>query len=205
VSENEPAGAGVNESAEENARIAAWKSSVEQALSEAQAKEQARAQDAATEEHGADATIARTAAAQEAAQEAEARRIDLGVARELAKKQAETDASNEDGAAAETKASSGSGAAKEANAVDDARRQNETKSSEPSSDSSSIAGGQASTGRVNGWNRRTEIFGPTEGTDDPEAARENAIARHAMVYSWVTTDRNGHRWVHIRPLYYSGR
>jgi hypothetical protein len=206
VKQNEPAGGGVNESAEENARMATWKRSVEQALTEAEATEQARPQGAATEEHGVGATVTRNIAAHEG----EARRIDLGVARELAKKQPETlNASNEDKAAAETKAASGSGLAKEANAADDAKRANETKGSEQSSDSSPSALGQdrqtASTGRVDGWKRRTQNFGAAKETDDREVARENAIARHALVYSWVTIDRAGHRWVHIRPLHYSQR
>jgi hypothetical protein len=197
VTENQPTGGGINESAEENTRIMAWKRNVEQALIEAEAKEQARPQDAA---HGVDETVARGAAAQEG----EARRIDLGAAREGARKQAEPlNAGNEDKAAAETKAASGSSAAKEANAADDAKRENETKGFEQSSDSSPTAGGQdrqtMSTGRVNWWSRRTEISGATD------VARENAIARHALVYSWVTIDKSGHRWMHIRPLRYSQR
>jgi hypothetical protein len=205
VTENEPA-EGVNESPQENARMATWKRSVEQALTEAEAREQARPEAAATEEHGVDAAAARTIGAQGG----QASRIDSGVVRELAKKQPETlSASNEDKAAAETKAASASGVAKEANAADDAKRASETEGSEQSSDSSPIAGGQdrqtASTGRVNGWNRRTEIFGAAEEADDREVARANAIARHALVYSWVTIDRAGHHWVHIRPLHYSQR
>jgi hypothetical protein len=170
---------------------------VEQALIEAEAKEQARPQDAA---HGVDETVARGTAAQEG----EARRIDLGAAREVARKQTEPlNASNEDKAGTEAKAASGSGVAKEANAADDAKRENETKGFEQSSDTSPTAGGQdrqtATTGRVNGWNRRTEISGATD------VARGNAIARHALVYSWVTIDRAGHRWTHIRPRHYSER
>ena len=38
---------------------------------------------------------------------------------------------------------------------------------------------------------------------DPEVARKNSLARHALAYSWVTTDAAGHRWVHIRPIHYS--
>ena len=38
---------------------------------------------------------------------------------------------------------------------------------------------------------------------DPEVARKNSVARHALAYSWVTTDAAGHRWVHIRPIHYS--
>jgi hypothetical protein len=38
---------------------------------------------------------------------------------------------------------------------------------------------------------------------DPEVARRNAMARHALAYSWVTTDGSGRRWVHIRPIHYS--
>lgn len=184
--------------------MAAWKRSVEQALSEAEARGQARPQDEATEEHRVDTTVARNLAAQEG----EARRTDFGV--ELAKKQADTlNASNENKAAAETKAATGSGAAKVANAADDARRADETKGTEPSSDSSPVAGSQdrqtASTDRVNGLNWRTEIFAATKETDDRELAREDAIARHALVYSWVTIDRAGHHWLHIRPLHYSQR
>jgi len=133
VTENEPAGRGK----EENARITKWKRSVEQALIEAEAREHARQQDAATAEDGVDATKAWNIAAQEG----EATRIDLGIARELAKKQAETlNASNEDRAAAETKAASASSVAKEAITANDAKRgdtkrANETKGSEPFSDS----------------------------------------------------------------------
>ena len=182
----------MNGSAEENARMATWRRSVEQALTEAEAREHPRPQDAATAEEG------------------EATRIDLGVLWELAKKQAEIlNASNDDKAAAETKAASGSSVAKEANAANDAKRANEMKGTEPFSDSSPTAGGQleqpGSTNRLNGWSRRTEINRATKEGDGPEVARENAIARHALTYSWVTTDRAGHRWVHIRPIHYSQR
>src|SRR5208337_1068491 len=51
--------------------------------------------------------------------------------------------------------------------------------------------------------RRAEIYRATKETDDAEVARKNAIARHAMTYSWVTTDGTGHSWVHTRPIYYS--
>ena len=201
VTENKPPAEGVNESAKENARMAAWNRSVQQALTEAQAREQARPQDAEEPEHG-DATAARNIVAQVRG----ATRTDLGFARELANEQAGTlSASNEDKAAAEAKAASGSGVAKEANAADDARQANETKGPEQSSD----AGGQKtetlSTGRVDGWNRRAENIGTTKEIDDRDVAREKAIARHALVYSWVTIDRAGHRWVHIRTLHYSQR
>jgi hypothetical protein len=203
VTENEPAGGGKNESVEEDARMANWKRSVEQALLEAGAREQGRQKDAATAEDGVDATVAWNIAAQEG----EATRIDSGIARELAKKRAETlNASNEDKAAAETKAASGSSAAKEANAANDAKRAIEMKGSEPFSPT---AGGQdeqtGSTSRMNGWRRRTENYRATKERDDPEVARKNAIARHAWTYSWVTTDGTGHRWVHIRPIQYSQR
>jgi hypothetical protein len=205
VTEYEPARGGKNESVEENARMAEWKRSVEQALLAAKAREQHRQQDAATAEDGVDATAAWNIAAQEG----EATWIDLGIARELAKKQAETlNARNEDKAAAETKAASGSSAVKEANAANDAKRANETKGSEPFSDSFPTAGGQdertGSTTRMNGWSRRTEINRAAKETV-PEVARKNAIARHALTYSWVTTDGAGHRWVHIRPIQYSQR
>ena len=202
-------GRGMNESVEENARMTNWKRSVEQALTEAEARDQARQQDAATAEDGVDATKASNIAAQEG----EATRIDPGAAREPAKKQAETlNASNEDGAAAETKAASASSVAKEAIAAIDAKRAdtkraNETKGSEPFSDSSATAGGQdeqtGSTSRSNGGSRRAEIYRATKETVDAEVARKNAIARHAMTYSWVTTDGTGHPWVHTRPIYYS--
>jgi hypothetical protein len=171
------------ENVEENARITKWKRSVEQALIEAEAREPARQQDAATAEDGVDAT-----------------------------KQAETlNASNEDRAAAETKAASASSVAKEAITANDAKRAdtkraNETKGSEPFSDSSPTAGSreeQTGTSRFNGWSRRAEIYRATKETDDHEVARKNAIARHALTYSWVTTDGAGHPWVHIRPIYYS--
>src|SRR5271165_4249350 len=189
VTENEPAGRGKNESVEENARITKWKRSVEQALIEAEAREHARQQDAATAEDGVDATKAWNI-----------------------EKQAETlNASNEDRAAAETKAASASSVAKEAITANgakraDTKRANETKGSEPFSDSSPTAGGQeeqTGTSRFNGWSRRAEIYRARKETDDHEAARKNAIARHALTYSWVTTDGAGHTWVHIRPIYYS--
>jgi len=202
-------GRGMNETVEENARMTNWKTSVEQALTEAEARDQARQQDAATAEDGVDATKASNIAAQEG----QTTRIGPGAAREPAKKQAETlNASNEDGAAAETKAASASSVAKVAIAAIDAKRAdtkraNETKGSEPFSDSSPTAGGQdeqtGSTSRLNGWSRRAEIYRATKETDDAEVARKNAIARHAMTYSWVTTDGTGHSWVHTRPIYYS--
>jgi hypothetical protein len=191
VTENEPAAGGIDESAEENARMAAWKRSVEQALTQAE---------------GAGATAVRSLAAQEA----EARRINLGFAQELGIAHAESlNENNEDKGAGEAKAASGSGVAKETNAADEAKRANETKGSEQSSDSASIASGQdrqtLSTDRVDGWSRRTDNFGAMKETDDRDVAREYAVVRHALVYSWVTVDRAGHRWVHIRPLHYSQR
>jgi hypothetical protein len=48
----------------------------------------------------------------------------------------------------------------------------------------------------------TEHYRATKETD-PEVARKNSLARHALAYSWVTTDAAGHRWVHIRPIHYS--
>jgi hypothetical protein len=48
----------------------------------------------------------------------------------------------------------------------------------------------------------TEYYRATKETD-PEVARKNSVARHALAYSWVTTDAAGHRWVHIRPIHYS--
>ena len=48
----------------------------------------------------------------------------------------------------------------------------------------------------------TENYRATKETD-PEVARKNSMARHALAYSWVTTDAAGHRWVHIRPIHYS--
>jgi hypothetical protein len=201
---NQRAGGGVNESAKENASMTAWERSVEQALRAAGAREQARPQDAAKSEHGVDATAARTMAAQEG----EATRTDLGVAGEPAKKQSETLSASNEHKAAEAKAESGSGVPKEADTAD-AKRANETKGSEHSSDFSPIADGQdrqtVSTDRANESNRRAEIFGAAKEADDRDVARENAIARHALTYSWATVDRAGHRWVHIRPLYYSQR
>jgi hypothetical protein len=55
--------------------------------------------------------------------------------------------------------------------------------------------------RSDGWGRRTENFKATKETD-PDVARKNAMARHALAYSWVTIDGAGHRWVHIRPIHY---
>ncbi len=54
----------------------------------------------------------------------------------------------------------------------------------------------------NGWGRRTDFLKGTNETD-PEVARTNAMARHALAYSWVTVDGAGHRWVHIRPIHYN--
>jgi hypothetical protein len=48
----------------------------------------------------------------------------------------------------------------------------------------------------------TKHYRATKETD-PEVARKNSMARHALAYSWVTTDAAGHRWVHIRPIHYS--
>jgi hypothetical protein len=58
------------------------------------------------------------------------------------------------------------------------------------------------TSTFNGLSRQTEMYRATKETD-AEAARKNAMARHALAYSWVTTDGAGHRWVHIRPIRYS--
>jgi hypothetical protein len=53
----------------------------------------------------------------------------------------------------------------------------------------------------NGWGRRTDFLKGTKETD-PLVARTNAMARHALAYSWVTVDGAGRRWVHIRPIHY---
>jgi hypothetical protein len=201
--ENEPAGQSMNQSAEENARMAQWKSSIEQALAEAEARKQDRQQDAATTEDGVNATEARN----RTAQQSEATRIDLGIARENAQKQAHAlSAGNEDKAATGTIPASGPSGAEDANAANDAKRAKETIGSERFSDISPTAGGQTqqtgSTSRSNG-SQRAEIDRATKETDDPEVARKNGIARHAMTYSWVTTDGAGHQWVHTRPIYYS--
>jgi hypothetical protein len=55
--------------------------------------------------------------------------------------------------------------------------------------------------RSNGSGRRTDFLKGTKETD-ALVARTNAMARHALAYSWVTVDGAGHRWVHIRPLQY---
>jgi hypothetical protein len=200
VRENEPPRGGKNESLEENARIAKWRTSVEQALREVKAREQARQQDAGTAEDRVDATVAWSIAAQKR----DAPGIDLGIARELAKKRAETlNANNEDKAATETKAANVSSVVREANAASDAKRANETKGSAPFSDSSPIAGGQDE--QTGSTRLRTRIYRATKETEDAEVARKNAIARHAWTYSWVTTDGAGHRWVHTRPIQYSQR
>jgi hypothetical protein len=198
-------GRGVNESVEENARMTNWKRSVEQALAKAEAKDEARQRDAATAEGGVDAIKASNIAAQEG----ETTRIDPGAARAPAKKQAETlDASNENGAA-ETKAGSAASAAKEAIAANDAKRADTKRANEPFFDSSPTVGGQeeqtARASRLNSWSRRAEIYRATRETDEAEVARKNAIARHAMTYSWVTTDGTGRSWVHTRPIYYGQR
>ena len=49
---------------------------------------------------------------------------------------------------------------------------------------------------------QAEIYRTSKETH-PQVARKNAMARHALAYSWVTTDGSGRRWVHIRPIYYS--
>lgn len=203
--ENPSAAAGMNESGEENARMAEWKRSVEQALNKPEAGERVRQPDAATPEHGADAAASRNIAAQGG----EATRTDPGAPRELGKKQAETVSASNDvkGAAAERKAASGSSVAEEQNAANDAKPANETKGPEPSSDSDPAVGAQdgqtMNAGRFNGWGRLTESYRETKDTDAPEIARRNAIARHALTYSWVTTDRAGHRWVHIRSIHHA--
>lgn len=201
--EKEPAGRGMNQSAEENARMTQWKSSIEQALAEAEAKKQARQQDAGTAEDGVNATAAQNSTAQEG----EATRIDLGVAGENAQKQAQAlNAGDEGKPAIGTKAASGPSGAKDANAANDAKRAKDTVGSEPFSDVSPTSGGRneqtGSTQRSNG-SQRAEMDRATKETDDPEVARRNGIARHAMTYSWVTTDGAGHQWVHTRPIYYS--
>jgi hypothetical protein len=48
----------------------------------------------------------------------------------------------------------------------------------------------------------TEHYRASKETD-PDVARKNSMVRHALAYSWVTTDAAGHRWVHIRPIHYS--
>jgi hypothetical protein len=186
-------GRGMNESVEENARMTNWKRGVEQALREAEARDQVRQPDAATAEDGVGASKTSNILAKEG----ERTRIDPGAARQPAKKQAEAlSGSREDGVAAETKAATASSPAKQAIAPNDAKRADTKR--QPFSDRSPTAGGHeeqtASASQLNGWSGRA---------DDAEVARKNAIARHAMTYSWVTTDGTGHSWVHRRPIYYS--
>jgi len=61
-----------------------------------------------------------------------------------------------------------------------------------------------SVNKIHESSRRMDIYRATKETD-PEVARKNAMTRHALAYSWVTTDGAGHRWVHIRPIHYSQR
>ena len=189
----------MNQSVEENARMANWKRGVEQALTEAKARDHARQQDAATAEDGVDATKASSIAAQKG----ETTRVDPGAPRQPVEIQSKTlNARNEDGVAAGTEAAS---ATKQAIAANDAKRADTKR--EPFSDSSPTAGGHeeqtASASRFNGWSRGAQNYRPTKETGDAEVARKNAIARHAMTYSWVTTDGTGRTWVHTRPIYYS--
>ncbi|MBV9287115.1 MAG: hypothetical protein JO288_04705 [Hyphomicrobiales bacterium] len=192
---------GAGSGAEDFASFNNWKRSVEQALKDAEARE-TRQQNAAKARQGADETKAPDAAAQQAGEA----RLDLSIAREVAKRRAETlGAGDEDKAAAGTKAASAASATEEANAANGAKRATETRKSGPFSESPLTADAReeqpGSAGRFDGQRRPTEIDGATKETDR-ELARWDAMARHASTYSWVTTDRSGHRWLHIRTLRY---
>jgi hypothetical protein len=158
-----------------------WKKSVEQTLKDAKAREEARQRDAAKAQENVDATKAPERAAQAA---------------RVGERRAETlTAGNENDDAGAKAASAAS--ATQASAANDAKRATETKESGPFSDGALSADAPEeqprSPSRFDGRNRRTRDA-------DAEVARQDAIARHALTYSWVTTDRAGHRWVHIRPL-----
>jgi hypothetical protein len=160
-----------------------WKRSVEQTLKDAEARERPRQEDVAK----AQESIDETKAPDRAAQEARGARLDLRIGH----------------------GASAASATKEANAANEAKRSDknratETKESGPFSDSPTADAREeqsGSTSRLDARTRRVEIQRET----DAEVARQNARARHALTYSWVSTDRAGHRWVHIRPLHYSHR
>jgi hypothetical protein len=169
-----------------------WKRSVEQALKDAKAKEEARQQGTAEAQESADETGAPERAPQAA---------------RVGERRAETlTASNENDDAGAKAASAAS--ATQASAANDAKRATETKESGPFSDGALSADAQEeqprSPSRFDGRSRPAEFHGGTRGSD-AEVARQGAMARHALTYSWVTTDRAGHRWVHTRPLHYSRR
>jgi hypothetical protein len=134
VAENGPAGEGINESLEENARMTRWKRSVEQALKEAEARAQATQEDAAKEE-SAKAQMAAEAPKQAdlALQDETGPPIDLGIVQEVVRLQ--------DEAAERRNQTGGSHVAK---AADDAKPTNKpqpTKESGPASSGSSAVGG----------------------------------------------------------------
>jgi hypothetical protein len=175
---------------EDFASFSTWKRGVEQTLKDAKAREEARPQGAAKAQDSIDKTKAPGKEAGEA-------RLDLGVYREIVRKRAETVS------LAGTKAASAAGAAPDAKAANDAKPATETDEAAPFSDSPLVADAReeqaGGASRLDGRNRRTETQRGTNGRD-AEVAREAALARHALTYSWVTTDRAGHRWMHIRPL-----
>jgi hypothetical protein len=160
-----------------------WKRGVEQALKDAKAREEARQQDAAK--------------AQESVDGAKASEGGVQAARE---NKTRADENNATVAANPVDVAS---APREAIAANGAKRATETKG--PFSDGALTADAQeqqpGSTGRFDVQSRWMEIQRPT-GDTDAEVAQREAMARHALTYSWVTTDRTGRRWVHIRPLRY---
>jgi hypothetical protein len=72
----------------------------------------------------------------------------------------------------------------------------------PTSPAAEVANGAPTHAKAGTEVVGTEHYRATKETD-PEVARKNSLARHALAYSWVTTDAAGHRWVHIRPIHYS--
>jgi hypothetical protein len=168
-----------------------WKRSVEQTLKDAKAGEEARQRDTAQAQESPDDTKAPERSAQ-AAREGEMR--------------AETLAASDENDDAGAKAASAASATQEAIAANDAKRAIETKESGPFSGGALTADAQEeqprSASKFESRSRRTEFHRAIRDTD-AEVARQDAVARHALTYSWVTTDRAGHQWVHMRPLHYS--
>jgi hypothetical protein len=166
-----------------------WKRSVEQTLKDAKASEEARKQDGGEGQESVDETKAPEKTAQAATE---------------GDRQTETLTASDENDDAGAKAASAA-IATQANAANDAKRATESKGSGPFSDSTLTADAQeeqpGSGGRFGWQSRSTEFHRPIRETD-AEVAHKDAVARHALTYSWVTTDRDGHRWVHIRSLRY---
>jgi hypothetical protein len=166
-----PAGRKTNESTEENARLGEWKRSVEEAVKKAEVREQSRQQDGVKAQEGDGVTKRKDLRPQQG----DAPPIDLGIAQEVEKPQAE--------AAKERNEAKNTSEAIEAN---ETKLTKETKAIDLSANSPAIDGRETGS-----------MTGPTDAI--PLGRREEPPSRNIGRHSW---ERGRWRGRHYRWAFY---